>query len=299
MWLVADILWLLRELLLQLLVLACMTAAAGALAMLLHGVLVFCRLGGSRSLSSCITQKACLLAVASLVFTALLLTQTPQVPWDRLITLALLVATAPAVLTFLGPPDEHVQSCHLCQIGKGFAYNHHYGYLRLMQGEHGVRKRLKQFKRENWAGMLAENPEKFFSEAVIVLTPVDGEYPSDWDDLKGVGKRESEVRPFTCTVGGNQRSYGTFAVHEVTSSSGGHSRLVALDKVGALQTLQKLHLHNPTGLSGADCKNQMKEMIKELELIVKNNNFLCGQLKVVKYDPEEHVGDAILAAIED
>ena len=120
------------------------------------------------------------------------------------------------------------------------------------------------------------------------------------------------MKPFEYTVGGNIRKYGTFSVHEVTpsktesdqkpeqSKQNSKSRYVALDKVGALETLQKLGEHGPAGLGDIDCRKQRDEMMSELENIVSKDSHLRGKLKVVKYDPieDEHVGDAILAAIE-
>ena len=190
-----------------------------------------------------------------------------------------------------------MEACNLCQIGKGSAYSHYFGYLRLMHGEHGIRERLEQFKNQNSAGLSREVLDKFYSEAVVVLAPDDGVYPPRLHYLKGVGNEEADVKPFKLTVGGNNREYGKFPVHEVTSSGNNTKRYVALDKVGALATLQKLHQHGPTGLSDTDCKNQRKEMMEELEKIAADNPDLCGQLKIVKYSPGEHVGDAILSAI--
>ncbi|XP_043232631.1 uncharacterized protein LOC122386949 [Amphibalanus amphitrite] len=323
--------WLWRKLLLKFLVLACLSVAAGAAATILNGLLVYVRhhlAGSSRPRADYVTKKSVLLLV-SIPAAVLLLTQT-EMPWEWLGTLTLLVAIAPALLTWLGPPDEHVENCQLCQIGKGSAYNHYFGYLRLMEGEHGIRTRLEKFKRENPAGLpeevlekfkrenpaglpeevlekfKRENPagfpeeelEKLYSKAVVVLAPKDGSYPEQWDRLEGVGKITATLKPFKKRVGGNERSYGEFKVHEVKSSDGEHKMYVALDKVGALETLQKLRNHGPAGLSVADCRNQMKELIEELKVIVAKNDHLKGQLKVVSYDADEHVGDAILAAIE-
>ncbi|KAF0304336.1 hypothetical protein FJT64_023844 [Amphibalanus amphitrite] len=291
---------LLRQLLLKFLVLACLSVAAGASATILHGLLVYRRLAGSRPLLyDCVTQKSLLLAVSSTMAALLLLTQTREVPWEWLGTLTLLVAIAPALLTWLGPPNEHVENCQLCQIGKGSAYAHYFGYLRLMEGDHGIRKRLEKFKRENPAGFPEEELEKLYSKAIVVLAPKDGSYPEQWDRLRGVGKITATLKPFKKRVGGNERSYGEFKIHEVKSSDD-KSKIkmhVALDKVGALETLEKLRHHGPAGLSAADCRQQMKELMEELEEIVSDNGHLTGQLKVVSYDADEHVGDAILNAI--
>ena len=291
--------WLHGELLLKWLVVAGMTVTAGAAAMMAHGVLLHWRLRSGQSLSDCVTPRARLLALVSTILTALLLTHAQEVPWDWLGRLALLVTIAPVVLTWLGPPDEHVEACSLCQIGKGSAYSHYFGYLRLMQGKNGIRERLEQFKLKNSAGLQREVTENFYSEAVVVLAPRDGEYPSNFAELKGVGQLQATVDQFKQAVGGNKRSYGHFGVHRVTSSDGNSSKCVALDKVGALATLRKLRQHGPANLSDIDCKNQMKEMMTELETVVESSSFLRGQLKVVSYDAGEHVGDAILTAIAD
>ncbi|KAF0305645.1 hypothetical protein FJT64_002544 [Amphibalanus amphitrite] len=292
--------WLWRLLLLKFLLLACLSVAAGAAATILNGLLVYVRhhlAGSSRPRADYVTKKSLLLLVSSTLAALLLLTQTREVPWEWLGTLTLLVAIAPALLTWLGPPDEHVENCQLCQIGKGSAYGHYFGYLRLMEGDHGIRTRLEKFKRENPAGFPEEELEKLYSKATVVLAPKDGSYPEQWDRLEGVGKITATLKPFKKRVGGNERSYGEFKVHEVESSDGEHKMHVALDKVGALETLQKLRHHGPAGLSAADCRNQMKELMEELEEIVSDNGHLTGQLKVVSYDDDEHVGDAILAAI--
>ncbi|KAF0305635.1 hypothetical protein FJT64_002535 [Amphibalanus amphitrite] len=294
--------WLWRKLLLKFLVLACLSVAAGAAATILNGLLVYVRhhlAGSSRPRADYVTNKSLLLLGSSTMAALLLLTQTREVPWEWLGTLTLLVAIAPALLTRLGPPREHVENCQLCQIGKGSAYGHYFGYLRLMDGEHGIRARLKEFKRENSAGLSKEELEKLvYSKAIVVLAPKNGSYTEQWDELEGVGKITATLKPFKKRVGGNERSYGEFKVHEVKSSDGEHKMYVALDKVGALETLQKLRNHGPAGLSDADCRQQMKELIEELKVIVAKNDHLKGQLKVVSYDDDEHVGDAILTAIE-
>ena len=267
--------------------------------MLLHGWLVHRRLRSGQPFTDCITPNTIKLACASLGMIVLLLTQAPAVPWDWTCTLVLLVVTAPALLTWLGPPDEHVEACHVCQIGKGSAYSHYFGYLRLMQGEHGTRKRLQAFKRDNVAALPSDMLEDFHCNAVVVLAPGDGEYPCDVTDLNGIGKKVGEVPPFKCTVGGNKRSYGGFNVHEVTISDGSYTKYVALDKIQALSTLQKLRQHGPVGLSDADCRRQMSEMMDELEKIIEDNGELRGQLKVVRYKRDEkvHVGDIIIASL--
>ncbi|KAF0309015.1 hypothetical protein FJT64_019820 [Amphibalanus amphitrite] len=292
--------WLLYQLLLKFLVLACLSVAAGAAATILNGLLVYVRhhlAGSSRPRADYVTKKSVRLLVLSTLTALPLLTQTREVPWEWLGTLTLLVAIAPALLTWLGPLNDHVENCQLCQIGKGSAYGHYFGYLRLMEGEHGIRQRLEKFKCENPAGFPEEVLEKFYSKAVVVLAPKDGIYPEQWDRLEGVGKITATLRPFQRYVGGNLRTYGAFKVHEVESSDGEHKIYVALDKVGALETLQKLRHHGPVGFSAADCQQQMKKLMEELEEIVSDNDHLTGQLKFVSYDADEHVGDAILRTI--
>ena len=237
----------LREFLLNSLLLSTMSLSAGAAIMILHGLLMRRRLSSGVSLSECVTKKAWILVTVSVLSSLLLATQSKTVHWDWLGTLLLLVGTAPALLAWLGPPNEHVEDCNLCQIGRGSIYGHVFGYLRLMQGEHGIRKRLVKFRQQNPAGIAEDKLQNFYTDAVIVLAPTDGQYPSgSFSDLNGVGAKVCEMPSFQCTVGGNKRSYGGFGIYEVTSS-GGEKRYVALDKVGALGTLGKLKQYGPAG----------------------------------------------------
>ena len=299
-----------HDLLVQFLLFVCLALLAGAAAVFMHGWLLHSQLRCAQRLADChcITGSTRALAGVSLAtFLVLVFTVAPAVPWDWLGTAAVLTVTAPWLLTWLGPPDEHVEACHVCQIGKGSAYSHYFGYLRLMQGENGTRKRLEDFKRGNVPGLPSDKRSEFYSDAVIVLAPDDGEYPSafDWSHLRGIGEKVGEVRDFQCTLGGNKRSYGAFDVHEVTSSDNDEQqrRYVALDKVDALKTLQKLRQHGPgqAGVSDADrlkqMRKQMLDMMDELEKIIEDNGELRGQLKVVRYNRREHVGDVILTAI--
>ena len=291
----------LREFLLNSLLLSTMSLSAGAAIMILHGLLMRRRLSSGVSLSECVTKKAWTLVTVSVLSSLLLATQSKTVHWDWLGTLLLLVGTAPALLAWLGPPNEHVEDCNLCQIGRGSIYGHVFGYLRLMQGEHGIRKRLVKFRQQNPAGIAEDDLRDFYTDAVIVLAPIDGQYPSgSFNDLNGVVTKVCDMPSFQCTVGGNKRSYGAFGIFEVTSSCGNKKRYVALDKVGALGTLGKLKQYGPAGLSESDCRKQMKDMLDELEKIVGATIQLRGQLKVVRYENDgSHVGDAIIAAIED
>ena len=291
----------LQERLLELVSAAASALAAGAAAMVLHGLLRW--FSGGQSITECVTSRAWCLAVTVGCFTWLLLNETGTLPWHWLGKLLLLVATAPALLTLLGPPAEHVEASNISQIGKGSAYSHFFGYLRLMQGNNGIRKRLETFKETNPSGLSETQLQNLYSDAVVVLAPTDGQYPSDsFSDLGGVGRMVCEMDKFKCIVGGNKRTYGNFGIYEVTSSNGSSDkRYVALDKVGVLATLRKLRQHGPASLSGEDCIKQMKDMREELEKIVAKNVHLHDQLKVVSYDPTEkdHVGDAILKAIQD
>ena len=289
-----------RQLLLDALLLGTMSLTSGAAIMVLHGLLMHRRLRNAQPITECVTQRAWLMLVAAGLFSLLLLTQAKTVPWDWLGTLTLLVATAPSLLVWLGPPDEHVEASDICQIGKGSAYNHFYGYLRLMQSQHAIRPRLENFQRGNQSGLSPEEPQDLYTKALVVPAPMDGEYPSgSFEELSGIGKEQCKMPSFQCTVGGNKRSYGGFSIHEVTSSNaGGQKCYVAMERVGALATLKKLRQHGPAGLGSSECQRQMREMLDELEKIVEESTHLRGQLKVVRYNPGEHVGDAILAEIQ-
>ncbi|KAF0294764.1 hypothetical protein FJT64_000739 [Amphibalanus amphitrite] len=293
--------WSTREELLKCLVVASLTMAAGSVAKIAHGVVLHyrCRRSG-QPLSDWITRNSAILLACSSIFAMVLITMMEVVPWDWLGTLALLAVTAPAVLDFLGPPDEHVEACTLCQIGKGSAYNHYFGYLRLMKDKNGFRQRLQDFQRDNGA-ILQKEAAELYSEAVVALAPTNGEYPSNLADIgRGVGQKlPVEVKPFECVVGCNKRSYPGLSVHLIVSSDKTKRLYVALDKIGALATLQKLRQHTKAaGLSDDECQKQVAEMIDQLKTIVASNGDLRGQLRVVRYDADEHVGDAILQALE-
>ena len=290
----------LQERPLELVSAAASALVAGAAAMVLHGLLRW--LSGGQSITECVTSRAWCLAVTVGCFTWLLLNEAGTLPWHWLGKLLLLVATAPALLAWLGPPAEHVEASNISQIGKGSAYSHFFGYLRLMHHENGIRKRLETFKMTNPFGLSETQLQNFYSSAVVALAPTDGQYPSDsFSDLRGVDSMVCEMDKFKVTVGGNERTYGNFGIYEVTSSNSDNKRkrYVALDRVGALATLGKLRQHCPASFSEEDCITQMKDMLDELEKIVAKNAHLKDQLKVVKYVPyKDHVGDAILAAIE-
>ena len=298
-----------REDVLYYLVLFAMAVSAGAAIMILHGLMYWQRSNSpsesvtdtagttkernnKQALSEYVTRVCVLLAVAVFA-TFLLATQAKTIPWDWLYRFLLLVGTAPAVLIWLEP------SRNCLQIGKGSAYSHYYGYLRLMQGEHGIQTRLENFMNENKSGLLKDKLDMFYSDAVVALAPVDGRYLTGDDPfkgLKGIGGKLCEVPGFVRMVGGSPRTYGTFHVYEVFSSGTPQQRrYVALDKVAALGTLAKLKKYAPAGLRKPDCEKQMKEMIEKLKKIIAESNELDGQMKLVEYSKKEHVGDAIIA----